>query len=121
MTITPIIPNGNDTRGFTCEFSNERIGKHLIIFRKANTISGRHYHKGISANKNPEVFILFSGRCTVNWRKIDEDEVHTITLDAPVKLEIPPHTWHEIITETDCSCLEQNSIAEHEADTFYLS
>ena len=50
-------------------------GQQLIIFRKAGTVSGRHYHKGISPTKDPEIFVLLTGNCTVNWRNINEEEI----------------------------------------------
>lgn len=117
---TQIVPAGMDERGFTAEFAQERIGTHLIVFRKAGTISGRHYHKGLSATKNPEVLILLNGTCTFNWKHIEDAEVQTAQYSAPVHFEIPPLVWHEIIPDTDCTFMEQNSIAEHAADTFRL-
>ncbi|MEI8279326.1 MAG: hypothetical protein WCG87_06145 [Bacteroidota bacterium] len=120
MIITPLHINNKDERGYTCEFPMERIGDQLLLFRKAGTISGRHYHKGKSATKNPEVFIVISGSCTVNWKHIDDTDIQSATVTGPTKLEILPFIWHEVITITDCTCLEQNSISEHIADTFYL-
>ena len=117
---TPIIPSGSDERGYTAEFEQLRTGTHLIVYRKAGTISGRHYHKGLSATKNPEILILLSGTCTFNWKHIEDSEVQTAKYEAPVQFEIPPEIWHEIIPVTDCTFIEQNSIAEHAADTFRL-
>ena len=117
---TQIIPAGNDERGFSAEFQQERTGTQLIIFRKAGTISGRHYHKGLSATKDPEILLLLSGTCTFNWKHINDTEVLTAEYTGPVKFEIPPYIWHELIPVTDCTFIEQNSIAEHAADTFRL-
>lgn len=120
MKIMKIEISGHDDRGYTAEYYHERIGQSLIVFRKAGTVSGRHYHKGLSLTKNPEIFYLLHGECTLNWRSINEAEVQTTTLTGPVKLEIKPYTWHELIMLTDCTCLELNSIDEHKKDTFYL-
>jgi len=120
VKITPIAILGTDERGYTAEYLHERMGGHLIVFRKAGSISGRHYHKGLSATKDPEIFIIFNGSCTVNWKDINETEIHTAEVSGPVKLEISPNTWHEIIGTTDCTALELNSLEEHKADTFYL-
>lgn len=117
---TPIIPAGMDERGYTAEFEQQRIGTQLIVYRKAGTVSGRHYHKGLSQTKNPEILILLSGSCTINWKHIDEAEIQTAQYEAPVHFEIPTFIWHEIIPTTDCTFIEQNSIAEHAADTFRL-
>jgi dTDP-4-dehydrorhamnose 3,5-epimerase-like enzyme len=119
MTITPIEIAGTDERGFTAEYYHERLGQQLIIFRKAGTVSGRHYHKGLSLTKAPEIFILLTGSCTVNWRNVNEESLQSAELTGPVKLEIPTHTWHELVMHTDCTCLELNSISEHKNDTFY--
>lgn len=119
MKIEPIKPSGEDDRGYTAEYQ-QREGTQLLLFRKAGSVSGRHYHKGLSATKNPEIFIVVSGTCTVNWRNLEEDSLHTARISGPSRLEIPPFTWHEVIAETDCTFLELNSIQEHVADTFYI-
>lgn len=117
---TQIIPAGSDERGYTAEFEQLRTGTHLIVYRKAGSISGRHYHKGISDTKKPEVLILLSGKCTFNWKHIDDTDIQTAEYEGPVHFEIPPLIWHELIPITDCTFVEQNSIAEHAADTFRL-
>ncbi len=48
ITISPLDPVGTDLRGYTYEYFHERYGHHLIAFRKAGSVSGRHYHKGIA-------------------------------------------------------------------------
>lgn len=121
MKITPLETTGPDDRGYTAEYYHERMGQHLIIFRKAGTASKEQYHKGNSLNKNPEIFILMSGTCMLKWRNVNETEEHTNTIIAPAKLEIPPYTVHTIIAVTDITALELNSVAEHSTDTFYLS
>lgn len=120
IKVTPIIPAGADERGYTAEFQQERTGTHLIVFRKAGTVSGRHYHKGLSTTKNPEILILLNGTCTFSWKHIEDAAVQTAQYTGPVHFEIPPYVWHELIPDTDCTFMEQNSIAEHAADTFRL-
>lgn len=118
---TPITPAGQDERGYTAEFEQNRTGTHLIVYRKAGTVSGRHYHKGGSITKNPEILLLLSGQCTFNWKHIDNEQIQSATYDAPIRFEIPPMVWHEIIPTTDCTFMEMNSIAEHAADTYRLN
>lgn len=120
IEVTTITPAGEDDRGFTAEFEQKRTGTHLIVYRRAGTISGRHYHKGISDTKNPEILTLLSGSCTLKWKHIDSDELQSEQYSAPVQLTIPPLVWHEITADTDCTFVEQNSIEEHVADTFRL-
>jgi hypothetical protein len=119
MTITPLAINEIDERSYTSEYFHERMGRQLIIFRKAGTTSEGHYHKGISLTKKPEICILLHGTCMVNWRHVNETTMQSTTITGPAKLEIPPYEWHELVMETDCTCIELNSIAEHQADTFY--
>lgn len=120
IKVTPIVPAGKDERGYTAEFVQERTGTHLIVFRKSGSVSGRHYHKGLSATKDPEILILLNGTCTFNWKHIDDTVMQTAQYKGPVRFEIPAFIWHELIPDTDCIFMELNSIAEHAADTFRL-
>jgi len=120
ITITPLALNGNDERGYTAEYEHTHAGKELILFRKAGTVSGRHYHKGISKAKDPEILILLNGTCRLNWKHIDDAELQTQLIEGPTKLTIPKLIWHEVIVETDCVFVECNSIEEHVVDTFRL-
>lgn len=119
MKISPLPVLSPDERGYTCEYYHGRLGLQLIIFRKAGTVSGRHYHKGISLSKNPEIFILLSGKMTLNWRDVNSTDMQSAHVIGPTKIEIPPYTWHELLMETDCTALELGSITEHKNDTFY--
>ena len=119
MKITPLPTTGPDDRGFTAEYFHERNGKHLLLFRKAGTISGRHYHKGISPAKDPEILILVHGDLRINWRHVDSTDIQTQQVSGPAEIRIPPFIWHEVISVTDCFSVEQNSIEEHVADLFF--
>ena len=120
MKIEQLPLSGSDDRGYTAEYLHERSGQQLMLFRRAGSISGRHYHKGLSATKNPEILLLLSGTARFNWKHIDEAEVQTQQVQAPARIEVPALIWHEIVAETDCVMTELNSIEEHKADTFYL-
>lgn len=119
VTITPLDKVGADDRGFTYEYFHERYGRHMVCFRKAGSVSGRHYHKGLSLTKDPEILILASGTLTLNWKNINTLTTESIFVEAPVKIEILPYIWHELIALTDCTFIELNSLSEHEADTFH--
>lgn len=120
MTITTLQPFSTDDRGFACEYFHDRLGQHLIVFSKAGAVRGRHYHKGISITKNPEVLLLLSGAFIVNWRALPEERIQSARVAGPARIEIPPYTWHELIAETDGALIEMNSLSEHSADVFYL-
>lgn len=120
MIIEPIALSGSDNRGYTAEYLHERTGKQLILFRNAGSVSGRHYHKGLSATKTPEILVLLHGRMRVNWKHADGSSLETALVEGPAKIKVPILIWHELIAETDCVMLEMNSISDHSADTFYL-
>ena len=118
VTITPLDKIGTDERGYTYEYFHERYGRHLICFRKAGTVSGRHYHKGLSLTKDPEIIILASGTMTINWKNVNNPTMQSSFVEAPAKIEVPTYIWHELIAITDCAFIELNSLSEHAADTF---
>ncbi|HQE11988.1 MAG TPA: hypothetical protein PLQ78_04525 [Flavipsychrobacter sp.] len=119
MKIVAIEPFSQDDRGSVAEYYHERTGFHLLVFTKAGAVRGRHYHAGNSISKNPEIIILVSGTCTINWRNVNEKNVITETISGPAKIEIAPYEWHEFIAVTDCSMVELNSLSEHIADTIH--
>jgi dTDP-4-dehydrorhamnose 3,5-epimerase-like enzyme len=119
MKVTRIDCLNTDERGYVAEYTHERMGKQLLIFSKAGAVRGRHYHKGLSATKNPELLILLTGKMKLNWKKVGEEVMHEEVIIAPAKIEVSANHWHEFIAETDCSFIEMNSIEEHAADTFY--
>jgi dTDP-4-dehydrorhamnose 3,5-epimerase-like enzyme len=119
MKITPIQPFNEDGRGYNCEYMQERQGRQIMVFSKAGAARGRHYHKGTVDSKNPEVLVLMSGICKINWKKINDKEIQAEIVTAPAQIEIPALTWHEFIFQADSVMIEMNSLADHAADTFY--
>lgn len=118
ITVTPLDKISNDERGYTYEYFHERYDRHLLCFRKAGTISGRHYHKGLSLTKNPEILVLVHGNVNLNWKHINSGALQTTWIEAPARIEIPPYIWHELVALSDCSFIELNALSEHQADTF---
>jgi len=120
MIITPFTPLSIDDRGYTATYNHLRSGEHIIVFRKAGTVSGRHYHKGTAATKAPELFLLLSGSLMLNWHHIESAELNSIMVSGPSLIEIPPLVWHELLMQTDCTALELGSLKDHREDTYYL-
>lgn len=120
MIIEQLPLTGEDSRGYTAEYLHDREGMQLILYRRAGSISGRHYHKGISATKDPEILVLLHGTLRFNWKRIEDAEMQTALVHAPAKIRVAALIWHELVAETDCVLIEMNSIEEHKADTFYL-
>jgi len=126
ITITPIEQVGEDERGATFVFDNDRHGQFIVAHRKAGSASGRHYHKGVSPNKNPEKLILMQGTIEVNWRNIEgalregAQETGSITGSGPALVVIPAGVWHEVMAVTDFVMLELNALADGQGDTYKL-
>jgi dTDP-4-dehydrorhamnose 3,5-epimerase-like enzyme len=119
VTITPLQQIGLDERGGTYVFDTDgRHGQFMVTERKAGTVSGRHYHEGVSPNKNPEVLILTAGDIQLNWRNIKGEEQGSISVSAPAQIVVPAWVWHEVIALTDMVMLELNAAADGRGDTY---
>jgi dTDP-4-dehydrorhamnose 3,5-epimerase-like enzyme len=109
-----------DERGALHYFSTNRTGEFLLVYRKAGTISGQHYHKGKSPGKNPEEMLLVQGSITMNWKNLGTEEQGTITIEAPSRVIIKANVWHEVKALTDIIFIELNSLVEGSEDTYRL-
>lgn len=118
VNIIPYSTLGADDRGVTTEFPIERLGNAMFVFRKAGTISGNHYHKGIEPNKNPEILWILHGEINFAYRQLHEENWQELIVKAPSKIEINAGVWHTITAITDISMLELNSLEQHINDTF---
>ncbi|HQS54149.1 MAG: hypothetical protein B7Y15_09060 [Bacteroidetes bacterium 24-39-8] len=120
VTIIPIQKIGEDQRGSTHVFDTDRTGEFIIAYRKKGSLSGRHYHKGRSANKNPEKIIIMQGQATVNWIDVKTGEKGVAKAIAPAMVCIEPWIWHEVVADEDMVVFELNALADGQGDTFQL-
>ena len=120
VQITPLTVYAEHERGKTLLFDNQRTGEFILGYRVKDSISGRHYHKGTAAYKNPEVLILIYGSIQLKTIDLSNDNEQTVIIDKPSRIEIGAMVWHEVLALTDCVFLETNSIADCEADTHKL-
>ena len=106
IKIERLSPVYTDKRGSTYRFKERESSEFIIVERKGDTISGQHYHKGLTKSKNPEIFFLVGGeiRLTVINIKTNEKEEHYIEKNAIVKIE--PFVYHEVYALTDMIILE---------------
>jgi hypothetical protein len=118
VEIIPIAKIGEDERGATHYFDTDRTGQFIIAYRKAGSSSGRHYHKGIAAKKNPEKIIIMKGSATLHWYDVRGGAKGSEKVTAPVMIQIHPWAWHELIADTDIVVFELNGLEDGREDTF---
>ena len=120
VSVSKIDVKAIDERGALHYFSTNRTGEFLLVYRKAGTISGQHYHKGKSAGKNPEEMLLVQGSIKMEWKNLLTEEKGNLTIEAPSRVFIEANVWHEVKAMTDIIFLELNSLAEGSEDTYRL-
>ena len=120
VIINPIALKAADQRGALHYFSTDRTGEFLLVYRKAGSVSGQHFHKGVAAGKNPEDFLLVQGTATLHWKNLNTNEEQTVLLAAPIRVLIQANVWHELIAESDIVFVELNSLADGSEDTYRL-
>lgn len=120
IEITKIDVKAVDERGALHYFSTDRSGEFLLVYRNKGAISGQHYHKGISANKNPEDMLLVQGSLMLAWKDIDGIESGEVKVVAPARVLIPAGIWHQTTAQTDIVFIELNSLADGSEDTYRL-
>lgn len=108
---------GSDERGSTYRIPTDRHGEFILAYRRPGSSSGRHYHTGKVAYKDPEVLILISGEAIFRWRYLDQGQVQTLSVAAPARVEIDKGVWHELVAVTDCCFWEMNSLADVQGDS----
>ena len=120
VSVSKIDVKAIDERGALHYFNTNRTGEFLLVYRKAGTISGQHYHKGKSAGKNPEEMLLVQGSLLMEWKNLLTEEIGNLTIEAPSRVIIEANVWHEVKAMTDIIFIELNSLAEGSEDTYRL-
>jgi dTDP-4-dehydrorhamnose 3,5-epimerase-like enzyme len=120
VIISAIDVKAVDERGALHYFSTDRTGEFLLVYRNAGTVSGQHYHKGISNGKNPEDMLLVQGSAILHWMDLNTKKEETVELKAPVRVLIKANVWHELTAITDIVFVELNSLKDGSEDTYRL-
>ena len=121
IDIQPLPKIAEDERGATHYFNTTRSEQFVCGYRKAGASNAKHYHKGLSVGKNPEVLILFSGEITIHWFDVREkDKKGTEKVSAPAMVTIYPFAWHEVVADTDIIFMELNTLDDGKSDTFRI-
>lgn len=110
---------GSNEKGDTYIMEHLRQGAFMLGYRKKGSINGKHYHKGISPQKDPEILVLLEGRCNLYCLDLKSGKEEHFTLEAPCWVEVSPMIWHELKAITRLIFYEMNSKEAHEKDTFY--
>ncbi len=118
ITITKLNKIGEDERGATHYFNTNRTGEFIVAYRKAGSVSGKHYHKGIASKKNPEKIIIMQGQAHLNWFEVNGNRSGVEKIIAPAMVEIAPWAWHEVVADTDIIVFELNGLEDAKEDTF---
>lgn len=120
VSVSPISVKAIDERGALHYFNTDRTGEFLLVYRNEGTISGQHYHSGVSANKNPEDMLLVKGNIELHWKDLKSELEETIQINAPSRVLIPAGIWHEVKALTDIVFIELNSLVDGSEDTHRL-
>lgn len=104
----PSADPSND-RGQRTWMWSPKSDQHISVFsRRKGEEFGGHFHKGEDSAKNPEFFLILSGRIWIKFTDLFGG-VFEITLDAsegPVELVIYPWILHEMTALEDCVFIE---------------
>ena len=120
VEIESITKIGENDSGSTFELEDLSSLGNLLAFRNKGSISGNHYHKGVSPSKNPEKLVLISGEIQLTTKNIESLEVDETTVKAPALIKIYPNIVHTVEALTAITFMEFNSLEDHKKDTFYL-
>lgn len=121
VKITPLGLIGENEKGSTLEFKSSSPSKgRILVFRKKGSISGNHWHKGLSPAKDPEELLLISGQIRLSVKAAETTQaLEERVVSGPSLIHIPKNVYHRVEALSDVSFLESNSMEEHASDTFY--
>lgn len=92
----------------------------ILAFREKGSISGNHWHEGISKSKNPEELLLVKGNLRLDWTTdLEGAYTESTRVQAPALIRIYPLVKHRIEALEDLCFVEFNSLEEHAKDTKY--
>ena len=120
IQIKKIGPFSKDERGIAIGFETRPSEYLVILHRKKGTVSGSHYHKGITQSKDPEIFFVVQGRARIIVTDIKSGETEEYIVEPNSMIEIPAFVYHEVHALTDIIFLELDAKKEDfKTDTFY--
>lgn len=118
VEIKPLNQIGNDERGTTNTFSIRETENFVLIQRVKGSMSGNTYHKGISSNTNPKIFILLNGSIMFRYRHVKDTKHDKIHLSEPSLIYVYPYVTHSVEALEYIIMLECNSIEDIKYDRY---
>ncbi len=110
IQIKKLNPSNSDNRGSVYEWCKGEKGVQVTVYkRKAGTVFANHYHKGRDPSKNPERFLLVSGKAKlVGYNGLLKETIDVI-IDEDTEVIIMPNVLHTFEALTDVIFLEYRS------------
>jgi hypothetical protein len=116
----PLEEVGANQKGYTYAFKDLIDNRGMLTAtRYAGSISGKHYHKGLADEKNPEILVLIAGQAKLFAENLESGDQEEWLFNQPSVIYIYPWIWHELEAYTTCHFIELNTLESHEKDTFY--
>jgi hypothetical protein len=97
-----------DQRGPTYGIDFEPKNWFIIAKRFKGQVAGKHYHKGTTKSKNPELLFFLEGTMKLVLKDMKTGTDETLEITGPVLLKIPPYIYHEVHPLTDVYFMEFN-------------
>ncbi len=103
-----IMPNSSKSNdlGISCEINPFRADSVGVYYRRAGSVSGKHYHTGSLPTTNPERHILVKGQAILRTKNLETGEVGSVVLVAPCLWEVEPQVYHELEAVEDIIFIE---------------
>ncbi len=105
IVVRPLAPVATSSQGSTFEWCKNIPGLQVTYYtRKKGTRFACHAHTGKDISKNPERFLLLTGKVRIDW-KTKEGE-GTLEVEHVSEVLVAPDVYHEFFALEDCSFLE---------------
>lgn len=106
IKIKKIEPSRDTEKGSDRAFSTRDTGYVVVLHRNKGFVSGKHYHRGKSESKSPEVLYLVEGRIKIITKNMRTGETMEHEISDNSLIEIPAGIYHEVHHLTDTIILE---------------
>lgn len=121
IKIIKITPQQPDERGLAYAFSTRNSSFFNVLKRKKGSISGKHYHKGFSKSKSPEILYLIEGKAKMFVKEVESGIIEEFFIEENNLIKIPAWIYHEVHAITDIIFLEiYIEESDFKKDTYYL-